>query len=296
VVRGEHPDRHRHHGEGAALEAPREQQHEGHDEVGDDEDGAHPTPGGAGAALVEAHLRRKVADPDDEELREALVRPEDDEGEEQAAHRGLALDRALLGKQSLAREHGGGDGEDGQRGGESPGKDVDPEDGGVPRGIEGHDPVEARPSEDEAEQDEATAGNSIQRAPLALVEVSVEGEGASYEEEGEEGEGTDPDQAPRDEEGDVEPGAPMFDQVDGLHVEVFRRSGPRVELAQAEENRDDEEEEGGEGRGGDLAGAAQSTEPARACGVAGHQQEQSPRGDGEEIEPRGEIREEEAPL
>ena len=252
---GQHREAGHHQDPLIRLRLALEQHHEGQAEI------EHQVQVEEGRPLAVEHqadgrgFLRNVRVPHQQELAEPDVGPEATEGEEQLTQV-MVLGLGDLRQQAHAAQDDGADGDDGDALEEHPREAVDGEDGAVPGGFQGHDPVEIRQDEGNPEhQDE-------DRRALASLHHPAPQQDPQREEK----------QDSAKEEGLVQPDEPPFEQV----IRMGFRAGPRVEGVSPEPERQHHQSRDGQQGGHGPVGLQDGIAPAGARGGLDGQQEQAP--------------------
>ena len=126
-------------------------------------------------AGIPGGVEGNVSHPTDEELAKGHVGPEDDEGEEEIAQivEDVGLDRFFEGF-AVAENHDNGRGPPERSG---PGHDEqESEDGGIPMGFAGHDPVDAGEGHGDDVEDKAGGADAFEADEEGGIAAGVAGE------------------------------------------------------------------------------------------------------------------------
>ena len=128
-----------------------------------EENAADHFPRSGSANFEEDRFFGKIGVPDEHVLRKSDIGPKYGEGEHPFSHVMVVLDGDRVGQDSIGAQAEEGEGKDREEGPHTARHTVDPEDGGVPMGLEGHDPIDAGQGSRQEEEEHARSGE-----PFAL--------------------------------------------------------------------------------------------------------------------------------
>ena len=290
-MEGEEPDGDGGEIGGPPLQSVAEENEERQREIQDEEHHADHRPRRAHPDGVELGLLGDVRDPDQHELEERRVRPEDREREQQPAERVIV--RLAQRDEAGALRGERRDGEQGDRAQEPAGEVVDGVHRRVPRRFEAHQPVEGRERHREPDRGERAGAQRLHPRAVVGARARVPPQRPAPEQRRDRDPDGEVERRAHEEERQVEVRAAVLDEVARVLARDRIGPEPRVEGREPEEQRDEEHREQRHHRGDGLGEAAHRDGPAGPHRVADHQEDQRTDGDAGDVRVRDEVGEEE---